>query len=371
MTFALVMAVAAALAPAGPPYSVALDKLEAGLHCPASFPRADNPVVLLVHGTSLTDEENWSWNYAKALPAAGFDVCTVLLPERSLEDIQPASEYVVYGIREIARRSGRKVSLVGVSQGAIQPRWALKWWPDTREVVEDYVSMAGTNHGSLYGNAGCSPSCAPAIWQQRQGSTFLTALNADDETPGDLSYTSVYSLTDPIIQPVAPEPTAAIDGASNVAVQDICPGRPVDHIQSIWDAVYYAVVMDALTHDGPADQSRIDAAVCTQLAMPGVSNDKALSSIAEVYVLAARVQAEHRRVTAEPELYPYARGDVVVVPAPEVQSADADRAAAPAPSASARGGSLAATGAGPDGAALALVCFVVFLFARRVNGARR
>ncbi|MGH2794394.1 MAG: extracellular catalytic domain type 1 short-chain-length polyhydroxyalkanoate depolymerase, partial [Actinomycetota bacterium] len=119
------------------------------------------------------------------------------------------------------------------------------------------------------------------------------------------SYTSIYSLTDPIIQPVAPSPTAALEGASNVAVQDICPGRVVEHLQATWDAVYYAVVLDALTHRGPADPRRIDTSVCTQVAMPGVDASDAIARGAALYAVISQRQAAHEKVAAEPALARY------------------------------------------------------------------
>lgn len=335
----------------GPPYSVDSKLLADALHCPATFDRRERPAVLLVHGTSVTDEENWSWNYQPALTAEGFDVCTVLLPDRALGDIQISSEYVVFGLREIAARARRRVSVIGISQGALEPRWAIKWWPDTRDLIEDYVSMAGTNHGANYGDAACTPSCAPALWQQRESSNLLRALNAEDETPGDLDSTSVYSLTDPIIQPSFPVATAAIEGASNVAVQDICPGRPVDHIQSVWDAVYWAVVLDALVHDGPADPSRVPLSVCAEAAMPGVSEAEGAAKIVEVYLLAAEVQAAYPKTTSEPPLAAYADrgGSVRGVPTtPPVSHNPAQVAGGDAPTLPVTGG----RGTGPVAAVL-------------------
>jgi triacylglycerol lipase len=147
------------------------------------------------------------------------------------------------------------------------------------------------------------------LWQQRtSGSPFQQVLNAGDTTPGAVSVTSVYSLTDEIIQPVAPTPVASIEGAANIAVQDICPGRYVGHVQSASDAAYYAVVLDALTHRGPAVPSRVDRHSCTQLVMPHVDPAEAAARTAEVYVTAGIVQAQHEKVPAEPALRPYARG---------------------------------------------------------------
>jgi hypothetical protein len=281
--------------------------LDDAVRCPKRLTRK---TVLLVHGTSVTADENWSWSWARALPPAGFDVCTVEMPDRLLIDIQTTSEYVVHAIRTVARRSGQRISVVGLSQGAIQPRWALRWWPDLRHLVDDYVSMAGTNRGSVFADASCAASpCIASLWQQRtSGSPFQSLLNSGDTTPGAVSYTSVYSLTDEIIQPVAPVPVAAIEGAVNVAVQDICPGRYVGHVQSIADAAYHAVVMDALTHRGPAVPSRVDRHSCSQAFMPHVDGAEAAVRTAEVYVTAGVVQSQHEKVAAEPPLRPYTRG---------------------------------------------------------------
>jgi triacylglycerol lipase len=296
----------AAMPAAGPTLLTSKALLDDAVRCPREPTRK---TVLLVHGTSVTAEENWSWNYVKTLPHAGFDVCTVDLPDRELSDIQASAEYVVYAIRKLAQASGRRIAVVGISQGALQPRWALRWWPDIRHLVDDYVSMAGTNHGSLFADAACVTDCLPSLWQQRvNGANFLAALNKGDETPGDVSYTSVYSLTDEIIEPSAPTPVAMIKGASNIAVQDVCPGRYVGHVQSAADAAYYGVVIDALTHVGPAEPSRVDRDFCTQAYMPYVDPAEAIRRSAEIYVYAGVVQSQHAKVATEPALRSYARG---------------------------------------------------------------
>lgn len=291
----------------GPRLETSRALLDDAVRCSGTLTRK---TVLLVHGTSVTAEENWDWSWVRALPHAGFDVCTVEMPERLLIDIQTTTEYVVHAIRTVARRSGRPISVLGLSQGALQPRWALRWWPDLRHLVDDYVSMAGTNRGSVFADSACAgASCLASLWQQRtSGSLFLGALNTGDTTPGNVSYTSVYSLTDEIIQPVAPVPVASIEGATNIAVQDICPGRYVGHVQSVADAAYYAIVMDALTHRGPAVPSRVNRHSCSQVHMPHVDPVEASLRTAEVYVIAGVVQSQYPKVAAEPPLRPYARG---------------------------------------------------------------
>jgi hypothetical protein len=136
------------------------------------------------------------------------------------------------------------------------------------------------------------------------GSAFLGALNRGDETPGAVSYTNVYSQTDELVEPSSTVPMA---GASNVAVQDVCPGRPVHHGGLLDDAVAGALVLDALGHPGPADPSRVGAEVCAQAFMPGVTAEDAISGNALLYSQAAQAFFDHPGVTAEPPLAAYAR----------------------------------------------------------------
>lgn len=101
-------------------------------------------------------------------------------------------------------------------------------------------------------------------------SNYIEALNAGDESPGNVSYTSVYTLFDEMVIPQVPESTSKLDGARNVLIQDLCPGRPVDHVGlSTADAVGYWLTLDAFTHPGPADPARFDIATCAQVLMPG------------------------------------------------------------------------------------------------------
>jgi len=293
----------------GPTLQATASTLAASLRCPATFAGAHNP-VLFVHGTTLTADSNWAWNYGKVLPKQGYDVCLVQLPDRARADIQVSAEYVVYAIRFMAEQSHRKVDVVGFSQGPLEPRWAIKYWPDVRNLVGDLVAVSGVGHGFTETEAICSSECIAPFWQMKPGSRFLKALNAGDETPGDISYTSVYSRTDQFVW-LANGPndpwteSAKLDGAANIAIQDICPGRYVEHIQAVYDAAMYAVVMDALTHDGPADASRIDRSVCTQGAMPGVDQSEATAKTIEIDHDLMVLTGEHH-LKAEPATASYA-----------------------------------------------------------------
>jgi triacylglycerol esterase/lipase EstA (alpha/beta hydrolase family) len=289
----------------GPPLEVAAHDLAGALSCPAEFVHPEHDPVLLVHGTNVTASEHWSWNYGFVLPQLGYDTCLVQIPGRERGDIQVSSEYVVAAVRRIAELTGRRVDVIGHSQGTLEPRWAMKWWPDVAEAVDDYVSLAGPHHGILSADLVCVlGSCFPSAWQMKQGSAFIGALNRGSEAVGGVSMTSIYSETDDLVQPYE---TSMLDGATNIAVQDLCPGRPVDHIALAYDAVAFALTIDALDHPGPADAGR-SGYDCSQYAMSGVSAFDIAAGEARLYgnVTLAFVYANDN-TDHEPDLKAYAR----------------------------------------------------------------
>lgn len=250
----------------GPALSVPTATLAKALHCPATFKDDKHEPVLLVHGTFTDDKAEWSWSYVPALARLGFDVCTVTFPDHSMGDMQIQAEYVVYAVRQIVARTGEKVGMIGGSQGTLHPRWAVKWWPDVRDDVEDLIQLAAPNHGTIVATLGTKTGrCFASCWQMADTSNYIKALNTGDETPGDISYTSIYTLTDELVEPQVPVSTSLLDGASNIQVQSLCPGRPTDHVAiSTSDAVGFALAVDAITHPGPADAKRFDIATCLQ-----------------------------------------------------------------------------------------------------------
>lgn len=291
-----------------PSYDVPTMTLAAALRCPVAFAHPSHEPVLLVHGTGLTAEESWSWNYAKLLPAAGFDVCTVTLPHRAMTDIQVSAEYAAFSVETMARHSHRRVAVITHSQGGMEARWAMRWWPGVRRSVADLVLLASPNHGIAAADA-CARSgnCWPAVWQMASASHFLRALNSVDETPGDAAVTNLYSRTDELVEPSSTVPLAG-DHVANIAVQDVCP-RPVHHAGMLSDAVVWALVLDALTHSGPGSAGRVPAGVCAQPFAPGLSAADVVGGNAILYADAASMGfAPAPGVTAEPALASYARG---------------------------------------------------------------
>ena len=298
----------------GPALGVNHELLAEALVCGDAGSR--DGAVLLVHGTGLTASESWDRTYVPVLTADGYSVCTVRLPMRALADAQVSSEYVVYAVRALYERFGGAVDVITHSQGALEARWAIRFWPDIGDKLDDLIMLSGSSHGTIAADAVCLQQlkgCTESVAQQRPGSLFLSALNNGDETPAGPDYTSIYSFTDEIVVTSALNPSPAIAGATNVAVQQVCPFRPVMHIPMITDAVAYALARDALDNDGAADVDRIDrGAACARLVAAGMTPVDALINAATYLPAAASIFLT--RAMDEPELMPYARsalpGDV-------------------------------------------------------------
>jgi triacylglycerol lipase len=285
--------------PADAEYSVPIETLDAALECSGGPDAPDGSgrgePVLLVHGTAVTREQNWGWGYWPALRSAGFEVCWVQLPEQATGDIQLSAEYVARAVEVMAERSGEKVDVIGHSQGGLSPRWAIKYFA-SGAMVDDYVGFASPNHGSAAADRRLDQGrdCPAACWQMRRESDFIAALNAGDETPGDVSYTNIFTTNDELVIPYT---SSRLAGAKNVLIQDTCRGRPIDHFLMAGDAVTWELAIDALTHEGGADPERLRGLTCLKLALPGATLDWPEDPGAGGAVA----------VDSEPPLKPYAR----------------------------------------------------------------
>ena len=294
----------------------------AALECRGDLRPAPRPPVLLVPPTIASPEEAWSWGYQKILLERGHGVCTVRLPDFGFGDAQRSAEYVVTAIREVARRSGRRLSVLGHSQGGFQPLFALRVWSDAARHVDDFVGLGGVyDRGSRWAREQldprtrtpesrpyCTEGCVPWLTQFASGSRLLGALAKRALPPGP-SYTAIATLSDETVtpQPEANELPRGSRGRS-VQIQDVCPGRhypspggtlPANHA-SLWgDAAAHALVLDALDHRGPADPERIPRSVCLKATYDGLDPVGFARAMASLLPRFAEPQQE---VKAEPPL---------------------------------------------------------------------
>jgi hypothetical protein len=260
----------------GPKLSVSRAKLRSSLQCEPSVRNAKAEPVLLNPATGVTPKQNYSWNWEPALDAIGVPWCAYTAPHHTLDDIQVSGEYLVHAIRTEHRLAGRRIAIIGHSQGGMSMRWPLRFWPGTRRMVADVVGFAGTNHGTTVASCSASNPCPAADWQQGAKTNFIRALNSRAETFKGISYTEVFTHTDEEVQPNddATGTSSLHTGRgriTNIATQDICPADVYEHLMiGTIDPAAYALGVDAIQHPGPAKASRIPSTVCLQLFQPGV-----------------------------------------------------------------------------------------------------
>jgi triacylglycerol esterase/lipase EstA (alpha/beta hydrolase family) len=250
--------------PAATPYTQPTEAMDAAVSCATAGP---HKTVLLVHGTGQTPASTWGLGYTAMLVALDYRVCTIALPGRATGDMRVSAEYVARAIERLSTNG--QLDVVAHSQGGLLVRRAVSTFTQAVGGADTVVELGTPNHGSSWFTDLCRPSeCRPAEFQMQPGSTFITSLNDGGEAKGGARYVSIWSRADQLVQPAEP-PTAALMGATNLALEDVCPGVVVTHDRLLSNAVAVAAVVDALTHrDGPS-RERLSAVPCDGADLPG------------------------------------------------------------------------------------------------------
>jgi triacylglycerol lipase len=190
------------------------------------------------------------------LAQLGYCVSTLTYGNNETGDIAvSAHELASYIDRLLSRSGASRVSIVGHSEGGMMARYYIKFLGGTAK-VESLVGLAPSNHGTLnpatFGGAvtGCT-ACA----EQQTGSSFLTQLNAGDETPPPVNYTTIETMYDAVVIPYT---SAFLNGPStrvtDVTLQQQCPRDFIGHVGITSDPVALQWVENALANNnGPAD----------------------------------------------------------------------------------------------------------------------
>ncbi|MEU1518278.1 alpha/beta fold hydrolase [Streptomyces sp. NPDC005811] len=185
--------------------------LSLSLSAPSARAATHNPIVF-VHGISSSSSswDDWVADFkADGYTSAELDAWTY---SWSQSNATTASQLATEIKNVLARTGASKVDVVIHSMGALSARYYLKNLGGT-SYVDDFVSVAGVNHGTSVASW-CSwlyTSCAEMV----TGSSFLTALNSGDETPGSVTYGTYWSNCDAAIDP---DSSALLSGATNVGV---------------------------------------------------------------------------------------------------------------------------------------------------------
>lgn len=219
-----------------------------GLALPSSPVAASTPdPVIIVAGTFSPAFANEP--LAARMRAGGYSVSIFELPTLGTQDIRLTAQALnrfADGVR--ARTGAAKVDLVGHSQGGLVARSYVKDYGGRTE-VDSLITLGTPNRGTYvanlvnflgFGNCLTVVACE----QMSIGSSYLSALNAGDDTIGSVRYTTIRTLQDELVRPV--DQATLFDGATNVLVQSRCWLRVVGHVGLILDGTVYSGVRQAL-----------------------------------------------------------------------------------------------------------------------------
>ena len=295
-------------APSGPALKTSTATLSAALSCSSDLATSRKTPILLVPGTVMTAPVAYSWGYQKVLREQGYPVCTVALPGGGAQDMQATVEYVVHAVRSMSDTSGKEISVLGHSQGGLLPAWAIRFWPDLASRIDDVVSLDSPYGGTELVGRVCGPIDCPALaWQVMPASDWSRTLRRFP-IPAGVSYTSIGTSRTDLVFP-SPDATS-LPGASNLTLQQVCPGRYVGHLDMLSDAAAHALAMDALTHAGTADVTRVDTAVCARTAFEGADANQGKLLVGLLTdLIDALFENEELWLTAEPPIREYALGE--------------------------------------------------------------
>jgi triacylglycerol lipase len=135
-------------------------------------------------------------------------------------------------VEKLKKETGAaKVDIIAHSMGSLNSRWYIKFVKEGEANVDDWVSLGGPNHGTTAANLCFSTSCV----EMRPGSTFLSELNAGDETPGTVNYGTWWSPCDEFINPDSSVP---LSGATNT--ETAC----ISHLALLSDETVYKGVRE-------------------------------------------------------------------------------------------------------------------------------
>jgi triacylglycerol lipase len=217
-----------------------------GLGTRRAVPAQDRPgPVLLVPGyggnTTAMDA------LAQMLRDAGRPATVGPLPGDGTGDLNGQAAALEGYVRGELDAGAPSVDIVGHSAGGIVARlWVQEH--DGAHKARRVVTLGSPHHGAEIAAAGAAsvPGACPAACQQLvPGSRLLTGLTTPVVTPP--AWLAVLTTQD---QTVTPPESARLEGAVNVVVQDVCPGRQVSHGGLPTDPFVASLVIRAVG-DGP------------------------------------------------------------------------------------------------------------------------
>lgn len=229
-----------------------------------------NPVII-VHG--ITDQAYGSGTLARSLRRDGWIVYTITMPKQGLAGLREGAAALAREVERVKRETGAtQVDLVGHSQGGLMIRWYAKFL-DGAANIGRAVSLA-TPHNGVSGPyqpiadvvraVGLDDVVSTGVVELLHDSPEIRMLNSGDPTPGDIAWTSIYSLDADGI--VFPANSPVLEGAHNVALTKVersygRVGRGPHHIDINHTSVEaYAALREALLMAAPSRDATRGAA---------------------------------------------------------------------------------------------------------------
>jgi len=165
---------------------------------------------------------------ADALGAAGRQPVLVPPVGDGTGDLRVQAEHLDEVARQVLADTGApSVDVVGYSAGGVVARWWVRS-EGGAGLARRVLTVGSPHHGTSQAALGreLAGGCPPACEQMAPDSDLLRRLNAGDETPDGPAWVTVRSRADRVVTPVD---TAALAGALNVVVQDVCPASAAAH----------------------------------------------------------------------------------------------------------------------------------------------
>ena len=306
-----------------PKFSVKETVLRAAIYIPSTFVTLNAlniSAIVMVPGTAVPGGQTWAVGYAKKFIQDKIaNPVWLNIPSNTLQDAQISAEYVAYAINYISQYTGgRNVSVIAFSQGNLNTQWALKYFPSTRKVVSDYIGISPDYRGTVLAQVLCPGfprrPCPPSILQQFDNSMFVRKLRQNGGDSEIVPTTTIYSASDQIVQPQSgPNASGFLFNASNNLIQELCPLQPAGLIYTheglLYNALGYALAVDAITHSGHADRNRMLANnpnICLLLTASGLTVNDVLTLESVAITAALNIGTYFPKQFNEPSIKGYA-----------------------------------------------------------------
>ncbi|SFW92193.1 lipase family alpha/beta hydrolase [Amycolatopsis australiensis] len=181
---------------------------------------------------------------ARIRQATGRSTEVLTLAGDGTGDLLEQAGVLAEAVERAYARGAPSVDVVGYSAGGVVARlWVSREGGDhqARRVVTLGAPMHGTGLAAA-GTALDPGACPVACRQLAPGSSLLQEL-AKEPIPATLPWLSVWTERD---ETVTPPDSARLDGAVNVALQQVCPGNQARHGDLPTDPAVTALVLQAL-----------------------------------------------------------------------------------------------------------------------------